>query len=221
MYAWAHLILYGEEATKKAQRGGEEAAAAYERKKAAIAAGEILPPPPKPEKKKKVPKKRGKKADDGSEEVGESKKRKSKEKSGGGSAKKGSRLLSDEYSQGGYNELFRCVIQGSICVIGRASKITEQACEAFGLGAPAIGGTAGDIDCHISGAQNSCSEYAALIQYLPSSHSDFQLVLNNDEDVVTLNGKRILVGMGSFPLFNKDICSVGSRVFVFLLPSMQ
>jgi len=344
VYAWAHLILYGEEATKKAQREGEEAAAAYEREKAAIAAGEILPPPPKPEKKKKVPKKRGKKADDGSEEVGESKKRKSKEKSGGGSAKKGRQsakskgasdsaltpilskcvakasvlaprkafddqtddelskmastrifaarrnryclsdvaetppeidpefrpctpvsfslnptggamllglapslfgwiyessfassyefesdehedraeeLLSDEYSQGGYNELFRCVIQGSICVIGRASKITEQACEALGLGAPAIGGTVGDIDCHIGGAQNSCSEYAALIQYLPSSHSDFQLVLNNDEDVVTLNGKRISVGMGSFPLFNEDICTVGSRVFVFLLPSMQ
>jgi hypothetical protein len=43
VYAWAHLILYGEEATKKAQLEGEEAAAAYEREKAAMAAGEALP----------------------------------------------------------------------------------------------------------------------------------------------------------------------------------
>ena len=62
VYAWAHLILYGEEATKKAQQEGEEAAAAYEREKAAIAAGEVLPPPPKPEKKKK-PKRKAASAD--------------------------------------------------------------------------------------------------------------------------------------------------------------
>jgi hypothetical protein len=30
IYAWAHLILYGEEATRQAQKEGEEAAAAYE-----------------------------------------------------------------------------------------------------------------------------------------------------------------------------------------------
>mmetsp|Transcript_27369 Transcript_27369/g.41420 ORF Transcript_27369/g.41420 Transcript_27369/m.41420 type:complete len:1311 (-) Transcript_27369:149-4081(-) len=348
VYAWAHLILYGEEATKKAQREGEEAAAAYEREKAAIAAGEILPPAPKPEKKKKVTKKRGKKADDkgqGADESGEIKKqRKGKEKTGGGAAKKGRQgakskgisdaalapvlsqavvkapvltsrkafegktseglatmacarilaarrngycisdavelppeienefrpctpinfflptipaggamllglapnlfgwmydifassvdfesdehedraeeLLSEEYSQGGCNETFRTVIQGSVCVIGRAAKATEQACEELGLGAPVMGGTIGDIDCHIGGTPNSCSESAAIIHYLPSSASDFQLLANNDEDLVTLNGKRICTGMGSFPLFNEDICTVGSRVFVFLMPSM-
>mmetsp|Transcript_13452 Transcript_13452/g.19827 ORF Transcript_13452/g.19827 Transcript_13452/m.19827 type:complete len:1312 (-) Transcript_13452:194-4129(-) len=348
VYAWAHLILYGEEATKKAQREGEEAAAAYEREKAAIAAGEILPSPPKPEKKKKVPKKRGKKADEkgqGAEESGEAKKqKKGKEKTGVGSAKKGRQgakskglsdaalapilsqavakapvlasrklfesqtddelakmacarifaarrngycisdaveippeienefrpctpvnfflptipaggamllglapnlfgwmydvfassidfesdehedraeeLLSEEYSQEGYNESFRAVIQGSVCVIGRASKATEQACEELGLGAPVMGGTLGDIDCHIGGTPNSCSESAAIIQYLPSSASDFQILANDDEDLVTLNGRRISTGMGSFPLFNEDICTVGSRVFVFLMPSM-
>lgn len=31
--AWAHLILYGEEATRQAQKEGEEAAAAYEQEK--------------------------------------------------------------------------------------------------------------------------------------------------------------------------------------------
>lgn len=58
IYAWAHLILYGEEATRKAQREGEEAAEAYEQEKRDIAAGKIPEPPPKPEKKKKAPAKR-------------------------------------------------------------------------------------------------------------------------------------------------------------------
>jgi hypothetical protein len=82
-----------------------------------------------------------------------------------------------------------------------------------------IGGTIGDIDCNIGGAPNSCSESAAMIQHLPTAASEFQLLANNDDDVVTLNGKRISVGMGSFPLFNEDICTVGSRVFVFLMPA--
>ena len=49
IYAWAHLILYGEEATKQAQKEGEEAAAAYEQEKKDIAAGKI--PEPSPTKK--------------------------------------------------------------------------------------------------------------------------------------------------------------------------
>jgi len=49
--AWAHLILYGEEATKQAQKEGEEAAAAYEQEKKDIAAGKIPEPIPKPKKK--------------------------------------------------------------------------------------------------------------------------------------------------------------------------
>jgi hypothetical protein len=70
--AWAHLILYGEEATKLAQLEGEEAAAAYEQEKRDIAAGKIPEPPPKPEKKKKAPvrKPKEKKADTESEAGG-------------------------------------------------------------------------------------------------------------------------------------------------------
>jgi hypothetical protein len=47
--------LYGEEATRQAQKEGEEAAAAYEQEKRDIAAGKIPEPSPKPEKKKKAP----------------------------------------------------------------------------------------------------------------------------------------------------------------------
>ena len=56
--AWAHLILYGEEATAQAQKEGEEAAAAYEKEKRDIAAGILPATPPKPEKKKKKPNKK-------------------------------------------------------------------------------------------------------------------------------------------------------------------
>lgn len=55
IYAWAHLILYGEEATKLAQKEGDEAAAAYEQEQRDIAAGKKMPePPPKSETKKKT-----------------------------------------------------------------------------------------------------------------------------------------------------------------------
>jgi hypothetical protein len=74
IYAWAHLILYGEEATRQAQKEGEEAANAYEKEKQDILAGKILPPTQKP-KKKKPPKKdkgEGGTQDGGEEGKGES-----------------------------------------------------------------------------------------------------------------------------------------------------
>mmetsp|Transcript_13247 Transcript_13247/g.15409 ORF Transcript_13247/g.15409 Transcript_13247/m.15409 type:complete len:1475 (+) Transcript_13247:140-4564(+) len=52
IYSWAHLILYGEEATKKAQKEGEEAVATYEQEQKDIAEGKI--PTPLPPKKKKA-----------------------------------------------------------------------------------------------------------------------------------------------------------------------
>jgi outer membrane biosynthesis protein TonB len=60
--AWAHLILYGEEATRQAQQEGEEAAAAYEQEKRDIASGKIPEPAaaPQPEKKKKKKEKKEK-----------------------------------------------------------------------------------------------------------------------------------------------------------------
>ena len=331
VYAWAHLILYGEEATKKAQTEGEEAAAAYEREKAAIAAGEALPTQPKPAKKEKkaLGKRKKKSEDDGSEP----KKAKPGPRAKPG-PKPGSRdsglgvvlsksvakasvlgprkvfedrsdedmmklvsgrilavhkleyavcetdapadvepylrpnapvntflqtkprggamllglssnifgwmpdifastcdfesdeheswalsAMTEEYETAGHNETFRSVIQGSVCVIGRASRDTERACEQLTIGPPVVGGTLGDIDCHIGGTYNSCGESAATIQHLRTNESDFQIMANNNEDMVTLNGKRITVDMGPFPLFNEDVCTVGARVFVFLLPS--
>lgn len=50
IYAWAHLILYGEEATKEVQRLGEEATAVFEQKQKDKAEGMVPPSPlPKPE----------------------------------------------------------------------------------------------------------------------------------------------------------------------------
>lgn len=48
--------MYGEEATRKAQKEGEEAAAAYEQEKKDIAEGKVPPPLAKPEKKKQTKK---------------------------------------------------------------------------------------------------------------------------------------------------------------------
>jgi hypothetical protein len=79
--AWAHLILYGEEATRQAQREGEEAAAAYEQEKRDIAEGKIPEPPAKPEKKKKAPAKKKKVEKDGSADEATPRKRKPKETS--------------------------------------------------------------------------------------------------------------------------------------------
>ena len=69
------MILYGEEATRKAQREGEEAAAAYEQEKKDIAEGKIPPPDPKPIKKKKKPGAPRKVDRDNSVSVGKRKKR--------------------------------------------------------------------------------------------------------------------------------------------------
>lgn len=74
--AWAHLILYGEEATRVAQKEGEEAAAAYEQEKRDIAAGKIPEPLAKPEKKKKAPAKKSKKEKAGGDDAAVPKKRK-------------------------------------------------------------------------------------------------------------------------------------------------
>ena len=64
--------MYGDEATRKAQREGEEAAAAYEQEKKDIADGKIPPPAPKPAKKKKkpgAPKKENKTMESGTKKV--------------------------------------------------------------------------------------------------------------------------------------------------------
>lgn len=329
--AWAHLILYGEEATRKARLEGEEAAAAYEQEKKDIAAGKVVAPPPKPPKKKR--KKNEKKSDDeGTDEKAPKPKKKrapNQNKSSPGSiaetnpllakaaisvpilapreefetmgdsemiraasarmeaarnvrnrtiesqrpqqvpfilrpcvamasvldwtppggamlmglspllfgwntedflssqhfetpqaSQKALVALNNEYGINRFNDSFRTIIQGTICVVGRANERMERAWDRLGCGTPVpLGTTVGDLDCNIGGLMGSCSEAAATIEFCPSGDSAFQFRANNDFDIVTLNGKRIRASTGSFPLFNEDVCTVGARAFVFVLPT--
>lgn len=344
--AWAHLILYGEEATKQAQKEGEEAAAAYEKEKRDIAAGIAPPAPPKPEKKPAVKRKPGKKGgkDDDDQQGGNSEKKEEKApkrkraakddigaerkkpravadkeslapilaKSTGRAtvlgprpayvelsdielaegmarrliaarqlsyaltdvlnpapvrsdfrpcapvsslttpflggamllglspslfgwfpetclasryfeaeddAKKAESTLAAQFGPKGDNESFRTLVQGTTTILGCASYRTQRVYTSFNLGPPPIGGAVGTIDCHIGGSPKFCGESAASIRYIPTQSGDFQFSALSDDDVVTMNGQRITPAMGSFPLFNEDICTVGPRVFVFLLPA--
>lgn len=127
--------------------------------------------------------------------------------------------ISSEYGVGGLNETFRTIIQGSTTVIGCASARTQRVYKSMGLGVPPIGGAVGSLDCHIGGSSNCCSESSACIRYLPTASGAFQFSALSDKDLIMLNGQRITPLMGSFPLLNEDICTVGPRVFVFLLPN--
>lgn len=359
IYAWAHLILYGEEATRKAQKEGEEAAAAYEQEKKDIAEGKIVAPPPKPEKekKKKITRKaKEKRSENGGadarkdgeagndEDAGATKKRKhSGDDDGAGTEKKKARpgpkptgkmdkesiapilakgaarawslatrdiflnqtdselmelavsrisaareanyrvsgagqpaavddllrpcfvvgdqtsgthtgaamllglssilfgwdvdafvssrvfdshdqeldatnTLTAEFGEEGFNESFKTFLQGPLCVMGNASPATRKAHKQLGLGRIPVGSAVGEIDCNIGGTMLSCTETAASIRFAPTTAGDFQFAALTDDDIVTLNGARITPGMGSFPLSKEDICTVGARVFVFLLP---
>ena len=126
--------------------------------------------------------------------------------------------LRSEYGSEGLNFRFRAVMQGTSCFIGKAGKFLEQASTAFGLQGAELGGTIADIDCNIGGIDGSCSEIAACISY-SSSTSSFYFAVCNDEDIVTLNGEQINSKMGSFLIESEAICGVGSRVFMFILPS--
>jgi len=130
-------------------------------------------------------------------------------------------LLAVEYDDDGANEKFRSLMQGSICTIGSASKTTQLMYQKLGLGTVALGGFVGKLDCHVGGTPGSCSERAALIRYAPTETSQFQFSCLSDDDIVTLNGRRLLTSTGSYPLFHGDICSVGARVFVFILPTID
>ena len=339
IYAWAHLILYGEEATKQAQKEGEEAAAAYEKEKQDIAAGRL--PEPVPKQKKKPAKKKDK---DGATPVkGEKQTRKRKsstqdtpakekraktttkacklEKEAIGStvakgvtkaailgpreiydgltdtvlmemasarieaARSKAYLVTDiragvcaahdalrpciparpprqypplgaavlvglnpswfgwdiqdfvaaqgegidvmmtlqmlavEYDDDGINERFHSVVQGSMTVLGRASDLTQKSYKSLGLGTVPLGGTIGNVDCHVGGLPGSCSEKAACIRYSPTGVSDFQMYCLSESDVVTVNGRKIDPSSGGVPLRPDDICSVACRVFSFVVNS--
>jgi hypothetical protein len=355
IYAWAHLILYGEEATRQAQKEGEEAAAAYEKEQKDIAEGKVpdsqskhkkpkKPPVPKTEtvepasvkvvreKSQDSPKKRK----NANKEVSTSNEKKTKtntkacklEKEAIGSTvakgvskalilgprfeeatdsellehasmkiaaardnlyklspesfistaieslrpcipiansntkacfgaailvgldpcsfgwdlqdfaaarSQGSKLdlmtsiqmLAVEYDEDGMNEKFRSIIQGTVTILGRASETAKHAYQSLKLGSVPIGGTIGNIDCHVGGVPGSCSEFAACIAYCSSNkaeddtaqRSPFMLSCLSDGDMVTLNGNRITRAMGQLPVFDKDIISVGVRVMALLFNS--
>ena len=128
-------------------------------------------------------------------------------------------LLAVEYDDDGTNEKFRSLMQGSVCTIGSASETTQLMYHKLGLGTVPLGGYVGKLDCHIGGTPGSCSERAALIRYTPTEVSDFQFTCLSDDDIVTINGQRLMTSSRSYPIFHGDICSVGARVFVFVLPA--
>ena len=101
--------------------------------------------------------------------------------------------------------------------LGRASKESN---DALLLNAPQIGNTlgmpVGNLDCDVGGLDFSCSEMAAKILCVPSKCSNFQFIACNDDDIITLNGRRMNASMGPLPLRDRDICSVGARVFLFI-----
>ena len=130
-------------------------------------------------------------------------------------------LLAVEYDDDGVNEKFLSLIQGSICTIGCASKLTQEMYHSLALGSVPLGGSVGTLDCHIGGVPGSCSEMAACIRYSPheSKSSFFQISCLSELDTVTVNGKNITPEMGDVPLFHNDICSVGARVFALVEPN--
>ena len=126
-------------------------------------------------------------------------------------------LLAVEYDEDGVNEKFTSIMTGHVCVIGCAGRKTQQAYQHLGLGTVPLGGAVGKLDCHVGGVPGSCSEVSACIRYAPTSSSDFQIACMASEDTVTVNGERLLHKHGSIPLRNGDVCSVGARVFSFIV----
>jgi len=127
-------------------------------------------------------------------------------------------LLPALNSECSLNSRFKSLVQGAPCFIGKASMALEQASATLGFYGLELGGTIGHVDCNIGGIGGSCSEIAACISY-SSSKMSFQFTACGKDDIVTLNGVQIKSSMGSFAIESGDICSVGSRVFIFILPS--
>lgn len=127
-------------------------------------------------------------------------------------------MLAVEYDDDGMNEKFRSVMQGSVCVIGQASKRMLRQYQEIGGGNVGMGCGVGPLDCHIGGIPGTCSPRAACIRY---DGEVFRLSCLNDSDVVTLNGERLKLGGDGSVLYDHDVCSVGPRVFAFVLPTYK
>lgn len=130
--------------------------------------------------------------------------------------------LYGEFGHSGINVYFRTMIISSSCILGRASIESQKmyssvhALNRMNAIESTMGMTVGDVDCDVHGPKRSCSAKAAEIIYMPSNESNFRLAACNDDDIVTINGERIVARTGHFPLKNRDVCSVGARVFVFV-----
>lgn len=126
--------------------------------------------------------------------------------------------INSEFGIAGANGSFFAFVLSSCFTLGRAS---HTSCDALlsnnnyridsTLGMPVR-----NLDCDVGGPDLSCSEMAAKIQYMPTKSGNFQFIATNDDDIITLNGQRINATKGPHPLRDRDICSVGARVFVFI-----
>jgi hypothetical protein len=127
-------------------------------------------------------------------------------------------LLALIRSECSLNTRFKTLIQETPCFIGKASQVPEQAAATPGLFEIDIGGAIGAIDCNIGGIDGSCSEIASCISYCHRK-KEFMFFSCTEDDIVTLNGIRLKSSMGRLTIKNGDVCSVGSRVFMFILPA--
>jgi len=135
--------------------------------------------------------------------------------------------LTTEYGKDGPNKSFCACMLSSSFTLGRATggqknKFLPPSDALSNTAAPGVSSTStlgmsiDGIDCDVGGPEGSCSELAAKIEYLPSKHGNFQFMACNEDDIVTLNGHRISASTGPHPLCDRDVCSVGARVFVFI-----
>eukprot|EP00529_Nitzschia_sp_RCC80_P002582 CAMPEP_0113479372 /NCGR_PEP_ID=MMETSP0014_2-20120614/21273_1 /TAXON_ID=2857 /ORGANISM="Nitzschia sp." /LENGTH=1797 /DNA_ID=CAMNT_0000372663 /DNA_START=224 /DNA_END=5617 /DNA_ORIENTATION=+ /assembly_acc=CAM_ASM_000159 len=128
--------------------------------------------------------------------------------------------LNAEYGPKGVNVSFQTLAQGGTTVIGCASRRMVRVYKLLGLGPPPVGGCVGNIDCNIGG-DSSCSESAAVIRFSPDPLSDkprFTISRLSKNDTVCVNGKEV-DGTREVEISHKDVCTIGARVFAFLLPS--
>jgi hypothetical protein len=134
-------------------------------------------------------------------------------------------LLALIRSECSLNTRFKTLMQGIPCFIGKASQALEQAAATLGLYGIDVGGTIGVVDCNIGGiggscneiASCTCNEIASCISYC-QRRKEFLFFSCTEDDIVTLNGMRVKSSMGPLTVENGDVFSVGSRVFMFILP---
>ena len=120
------------------------------------------------------------------------------------------RLLNEEFGPKGWNKSWCSAMISPSITIGRKSEKTRS----FTVPAYELPFTFAVGSCNIGG-NPFCGEIAATVQFNPTKFSNFQMTAKSD-DVVTINGKRLVPQSGPFPLKHLDVCSVGFRVFAFI-----